>query len=271
MTLDAASFVFIVCAPRSGSTWLRRMLGQHRDILAGPESGLFTWDGGLAPLIDGYFGRAQKAPPYALRDYLDEATFVKLVRELVDGVYVPHLTRLGKRWVVDKTPAHAHSLPQIMHVLPEARFIYLIRDGRDVVTSIRAAAQSWMPQWPSDVSGAAAIWRDYNEAVLSAGRLMERWRIHPVRYEDLQQHPQATLTTCFDFIGVHPLPPEELEHLVADHSIEQYHAQARDDFDRQFFRKGISGDWRSSLSEEEIATFHAIAGDTFRRLGYASS
>ena len=204
------------------------MLGQHPDIAAGPESGLFTRDGGLGNLIIDYFGRPKKPSQYRLRAYVDETEFVALVHELAEKILIRHQERSGKSFLVEKTPAHAFAVPQIARLFPDARFVYLLRDGRDVVTSIIHAARSWMPNWPKHVHEAALMWKEYNEAVLSARSSLSSENLLLVRYEDLQSDTKKMLRTCFAFIGAQHLLESELDQLVAHHTIEQYQASSQD-------------------------------------------
>src|SRR5205823_957842 len=75
--------------------------------------------------------------------------------------------------VLEKTPAHTLHVPLIRRVVPQARFIHVIRDPRTVVSSLLdAAGRSWGSNWaPRDPYGAALLWQQHVEAGLEGAGL----------------------------------------------------------------------------------------------------
>lgn len=104
-----------------------------------------------------------------------------------------------ERWA-EKTPGHLLYIPRIKETIPDALFIHIIRDGRDVAASMsrmRCGDFSWNTQHRLLVC--ALYWQWIVQKGSEYGR-----RLGPdyleVRYEELVQHPRETLATLGDFI-----------------------------------------------------------------------
>ncbi len=102
--------------------------------------------------------------------------------------------RFGKPRYGDKTPLYGRHLAEIEKLLPEAHFIHIIRDGRDVAASLRT-------RWFSpghDMATQARYRRDNAEAAHSQGRACRRYR--ELLYEDLLREPERSLRSLCDFL-----------------------------------------------------------------------
>src|SRR2546422_5821108 len=140
MTQDR--LIFLIGAPRSGTTLLARMLGAHSMIYGRAEPHLIT---PIAHL--GYYANVQKAPydPFnveqAVREFVadlprGEADYLDALRAYTDTMYERMLsTAPGKRFFLDKTPAYALVLPFLVKLYPEARYIVLTRHPLAVLSS----------------------------------------------------------------------------------------------------------------------------------------
>jgi len=137
--------VFIVAVPRSGSTMLRLMLNAHPLILSGRES---PWLGGNY-WVDGFDPDVSVRALYrrllssADADDMPVEELRQICREFVMRIARTKLERSGKLLWIEKTPDNIVQVGFLRELFPQARFIRLIRDGRDVALStIRAA-------WPT--------------------------------------------------------------------------------------------------------------------------
>jgi hypothetical protein len=134
--------IFLIGAPRSGTTLLARMLSSHSQVLGRAEPHLIT---PIAHL--GYFGTVQKAPydqlnvEQAIKEVVaelprGEAGYLDALRAYTDSVYEQILTTApDKRYFLDKTPAYALVLPFLTKLYPKARYIVLTRHPLAVLSS----------------------------------------------------------------------------------------------------------------------------------------
>src|SRR5439155_26280155 len=79
------------------------------------------------------------------KTFMDRDRFRDAMRDLLDGVFLDNLERLGPdaRYIVERTPGHVSHLPLIADVFPDARVIHIVRDGRAVARSL--TSMDWGP------------------------------------------------------------------------------------------------------------------------------
>jgi hypothetical protein len=151
-------------------------------------------------------------------------------------------------------------------VFPEARFIHVVRDGRDVAVSILAAGDSWAPQWKessaASVQQAAWTWRRALERLATIAPSLGD-RMLEVRFEELHTDPVASYRRVFDFAGV-PYDDDLLDRV-----------REANDFDANyqpneagFRRGGRVGDWTTRFSIADCLAFQLAAGGLLVELGY---
>jgi hypothetical protein len=283
---------FIVGSPRSGTTLLRLMLDAHPELAIPPETGFLTaaWelDGRGDALRERFFQAVTRFPMSApaWNDFHLPAEEFRArlgeIRpfELAAGVrlfYRLYAARFGKpRWG-DKTPLYAHHLRAIQTLLPEARFVHLVRDGRDAAVSLRG-------RWFSpgrDIALQAAFWRDHVRAARREGSACRHFL--EVRFEDLLRDPGTVLSRICAFISLDYQPamlryPERasqrLEEHGARHTADGGLVVSREDRHRQQLHSRRDPDlakigvWKSELSAEEVRRFQDIAGDALADYGY---
>ena len=190
--------VFVVGAPRSGTTWVQRVIAAHPDAVGLPsETHLFSVtmsvvrDRVQGGLLDST-GTATWFMPHeefvaAARDFCDAALGSWVRRRAPDALRV-----------VERTPSHVWHLGLIGAVYPEATVVHVVRDGRDVARSLVSA--SW---GPADVRGAARLWASSVRAARAAAPAVGSY--HEVRYEDLLADVRR-LPGLHDAVGLPRLP-----------------------------------------------------------------
>jgi hypothetical protein len=285
---EVAPAPFIVGATRSGTTLLRLMLDAHPDMAIPSESHF------IPDLIKAY--RLESASPERLAEviithrrwgdfHLDAEQLRERFRALdpinpgdaIRAFFELYAEREGKSRWGDKTPGYVREMHRIEGVLPEARFIHLIRDGRDVALSV--LGMNW---GPSTVPEAAFRWKKRilraREQVPRIGQYVE------LRYEDLVLDSEATLRRVCEFIE---LPYDDAMLAYPERAPERLQEKARD-LDRGPEKEPQSaearleshalateppdpervGRWRAEMSPADRALYEELAGDLLADLGY---
>jgi Sulfotransferase family len=279
---------FIVGVGRSGTTLLRMMLDAHPDLAIPPETGFLPAVAALPEtgnaLREAFFRVLTSAATFEDAQ-LCPVSLEKALAEVepfdhANGLrcfYRLYAARFAKgRWG-DKTPMYCQHLDLIERVLPEARFIHLIRDGRDVACSVRHL-------WFAPGTTIEAIARDWGLRVRRCRDLGQMVRYYlEIRYEALVREPWGTLGEICRFLELdfdpamrryHERSAARLtEHLTRknpDGSILITHEQ-RVHNQRFVMRQPTLeriGRWRGELSPAERDRFASAAGDLLAELGY---
>lgn len=281
---------FVVGVNRSGTTLLRMMLDAHPDLTIPPETHFVpelietAEDGAtdaehlLATITSqrewGDFGLTEEELLTRF-EALDPLTAGGALREF----YGAYAERVGKpRWG-EKTPIYVKSMRAIQSALPEARFVHVIRDGRDVALSIRDRATK-----EHTFEAIAERWvRRITRARAQAKRL-DHYK--EIRYEALILDTEPTLREVCDHFALpwsddvldyHQRSAERLEEMKRElpdsgkrtHlSVERRmmtHARTTEAPDPRRVSR-----WRESMDPGDRKIFEAIAGDLLNELGYVT-
>ena len=199
---------FIIGCPRSGTTVLQQALNRHSQVVIPPETKFFySFDGKskarqCAHLrrINSDLGINLVPPDQAVRGPGPARDFY----EQMARKYLQRLGREGAAWFGEKTPEHTGRLHRIARVFPDARLIFLYRDGRDVALSL-----SRMPWIRCDLYAGFVIWLYYCR-ILRAQRGRPILPTCFVRYEDLARRPEEELGRVLKFLGL-PYEPAVAE------------------------------------------------------------
>jgi hypothetical protein len=256
---------FVVGVARSGTTLLRQMLRGH-PRLAIPRESHFVPD-----------ALQSSTPEAALERVLSDRHFHTWdvdpddVRRRVAGLATPTPAAVVRaafeayadaqdkpRWG-EKTPAYVFHVALLADAFPDARFVHLVRDGREVIQSL--LERRW---GPDDLLLAARFWRRGVRAAQRDGARVGS-RYVEVRYDELVAEPAAVLEQICAFLGEEraaemldysPRAAEEHEELPGLH--------------RHLLEPPTPGlrDWRARWSDDVTAKVEAVIGPTLVRLGY---
>jgi Sulfotransferase family len=196
------NLVFVVGCPRSGTTWLQKLLASHPAIRTGPETDIFSKYTGRA--IHAFRADRNRPRLKGLQCYLSEAEFLELQRSFVLQALRKVLNPLRPGEIfLEKTPEHALYIGDIHGCFPQARFIHLLRDPRDVTASLLAAGRSWGSSWaPSTARAAGRMWTKYVSNARDAGATLPPSQFFEIRYERLLADTEAELKRCALFLSV---------------------------------------------------------------------
>lgn len=273
--LDAGP-VFVVGQPRSGTTWVYDILTAHPEVAGVLESELFSDRTGLGALLQ----RAKWGPrslatsirvfsqPVGVPQLVSYDELVRDVRELVAG-WLSKALGPDDRFLVEKSPRHSRHIRAIADLFPDARFVCVVRDGRDALLSARAAARSWAPVLRRAEGGSvwsgARVWEREVRAVRQAGREVENPYLE-ISYEELWADPETAAARLYSFCGF----PHDVE-LIAE-VVEATGLERRQGMDQVGFRRGVGpGAWRDELALPQQLIFDVAAGPALVERGYEPS
>jgi hypothetical protein len=261
--------IFVVGADRSGTTLMRVILDSHPRICCGPELKLL-------PLIAELYQKASGGFLPSLENYGNTLPGVQgCFRALIEGLAENFRRAAGKpRWA-EKTPPNAHFMVPLGEIFPEARFIHLLRDGRDVACSL--LTMDWIDlttghksYHTETMTGAARHWRDTVMAAREqAAHPSLTGRVLEVRYEALVTDTAATMRQVLAFLG------EEWDDAVlAHHTKEHRRDEAWHPSTAQTLKpvdQSALGRWQHDMTPLDKAAFKAEAGALLTTLGYADA
>ncbi len=261
---DPAKMVWIFGSGRSGSTWLRSMMGEM--------SGHRVWE---EPLVGRLFGEFYDR---VQRNNLDRADFImgdptrrgwirSIHNFVLDGARYAHPFLTPDDYLIIKEPNGSQGAPLLMEALPESRMILLVRDPRDAVASNLDAARKggWLHEWADkgawkregtadrDPDAFVRMRADiYAQQVGSARRAYEA---HGgprslVRYEDLLADTLGAMNRLYEELDI-PFDAAELARVVEKHSWTNIPEEEKGE--GMFYRKAEPGGWNEDLTPEQAA------------------
>jgi hypothetical protein len=268
--LRGKRLVFLVGAPRSGTTWLQLLLSRSPSVVTVHETHLFN--GFMRSMVEQWKHDRGTGTLIGLTALLSEEEFRALLRSVSAVVFAKITQRKPSATVVlEKTPNHVNHWREILDLWPDAHFIHIIRDPRSVVASLRVASKSWARQWASSkISANCERWI----SDVSAGRQISSatHNYQEVTFEELVSDGSEVLMRLLANVGV-PSSQEECRRYVEECRIENLKAGKLENapfvMTNVSFRIGATDSWRVELSKREIALVEHLAGPLMSDLGYA--
>jgi hypothetical protein len=249
---------------RSGTTLMRVILDTHPSICCGPESHLFPPQRPTARSLAKRFGMDEAVIDRLLRESRSQAEFI-------DVFFGRYAAAQNKRRWAEKTPRNVLELDFIFEHFPHARFIHMIRDGRDTVCSLRTHPRhkvvngelvklnTWHPleqciaRWVTDVRAGLKFRND--------PRYLE------VRYEDLVARPRPTLERAFAFLE-EPFDERVLQyHEVQGQSRDVVNFPQNPEATGAMYTRAVAR-WQKDMSLEDVELFRRQAGALLIETGY---
>lgn len=268
---------FIIGSGRCGSTLLRLILGGHSRIVIPPETWfLLEWTrrfdatarltkSEVEEVVD-LTTNHYRWPDFEVNadEFRSQARAVQqpTLRSLADLIFDEFRRREGcARWG-EKTPRYFRIIPELSKIYPDARFIHLVRDGRDVAKSFYD--RKWLggclhrntAEW---IEATAAVQRDCPQ--LGDSNFLE------VRYEDLVLETEATIGRICDFLGEESEPAMfSWEDAVTD-KVPSRELHIHGKLHRQPEPADV-GRWKRELTPFQVACLEAYIGDRLVDFGY---
>ena len=264
--------IFIVGAPRSGTSLLYAILRSSSELANWPGEAHEVWEADYHPAMREWESNALGASDVTPK----AASRIRMQFFLAAG---------PRKRLVDKTPRNSLKVDFVNALFPDARFVLLQRDGRDNVNSLINAWRSpryktyrlptphsisgtdpdwWKfvlyPGWRDDCNGpvetvAARQWKICNESALAALDALGESRWTGVRYERLIENPEQETQRVSGFLGL-----DFDDRLRAA-------ARARLAVPINTVTPPEAGKWRRE-NPEEIAAIMPLISSTMEALGY---
>ena len=261
--------IFVVGAPRSGTTGFARALARHSELWTSTET-LFISDLFGSKRLERHFDWLANRPHAAWlgAEGVEREEFLAYVGLGLNALLTSRSG--GRRWI-DHTPHHVYMVDTLAAMFPGALFLHIVREGRAAVDSMtsltnnydaefqeRMRAGDFLPRWTHDFEYACETWRDAVEAGIAASASHPR-RCLTVRHERLTAAPRTEFRRIFRFIRV----PFEEKPLAAWASRRVNSSFKRVDEHRQ----AMTGEERAEdWTAEQRQLFAVVAGPVAERL-----
>jgi hypothetical protein len=271
-----SSPVIIYGSARSGTSLLSRIVGSHPNIGVPFESHLYNR---FYPWLKYYGDLAQaKNRDRLIHDLLQtdvmalwdrKPEYDDIVRLLEHNDFHSIVDAMMKAWLLksnksrwgEKTPWHMFYWREIMEGFPDAKYIFIVRDGRDASLSWRAARFG-----PKHMLPLAKRWKHFHDVYEQFKQAVNKDNLYELRYEDLLDNPEKIAREICEFLG----EDYSDEMLAFYKTTTSYKTDKGNDANlSKPLMQSNKEKWRETFSAKESRIFEAIAGDTLERYGYA--
>lgn len=286
----AGPIPFVVGANRSGTTLLRLMLDAHPALAIPPETFFVPnvielYDEG-DPSRDDAISLIASRPEFGdfglTADELATAigAQVNTARGVLLAFYGAYAAKQGKPRFGDKTPGYSGSMRAVEGVLPEARFVHIVRDGRDVALSVMSRALQ-----ERTIEELAKRWRRRMKKTRRQGGKVDHYL--EIRYEDLIAETEATLREVCEFIELDWDAAVLSYYERAAERLGEMSGELRGDGEKRDLPEGYRAEmhsatsqppdpgrlykWKREMDPDDVKVFDEIAGDILAELGYETS
>lgn len=266
-TITGENLIFAGGAPRSGLTLLRALADGHPNIFCGPDSGL------LPSLPMQWRTIAFNLGELHRKDFdIDPAATQNNFAAAIARLLTKPLQQFGKKRLLEKNPLNILAFQELAALFPRAKFVHVVRDGRDVAASL--LARDWRdPQTgarfahTSEAGAAARYWRGLVEIGRAAERAVgDPSRFFVLRYERLVEGPEDALRALFEFVE------EPFDAGVLDFHRRPIRLYGIERDSGPLLQQPLSGArvgrWRTELTKSQVDEVESVASDTLRSLRY---
>lgn len=249
--------IVVYGSPRSGTSYLQRILNAHPEVCITHETRVFEWLYRAFALADDdrfVYNHRQEFATH-LRTFLPE-----MMRAFYRG-----LAPEAKYWG-DKNPHYAEpdniqALDLVAELFPGSKFVHIIRDGRDVVASL-VRKQDGGKAWVS-FDDAHATWKWHVHYGRLFGQRLPAGRYFELRYEDLVADDPAMAERIFEFLGIDYHPDVD-----AFCRAQYAHRSPFQDPTRDLEKGATVSDWPVVFTPEEQARSLELIGEDLTWYGY---
>lgn len=279
---------FIIGNPRSGTSLFRLMLNSHEHLLVPPECGFLQW----------WHSKYQNWSADNSKSYDDISTYVNDLltskkiddwnlekKDLVDRIIKARPNTYGELSLIvylsynkssksilkigDKNNYYIDHLATLDGIYPEAKYVHIVRDGRDVACSYLAlnklkSDSKYKPNLSSTIGAIASDWNSNLNRIIT--HLEHRDHL-TIKYEDLIINTKHTLKQVSDFLQV-DYSDQMLNYYKHDHNDEpkstlDWKTKTLEPPDKTNLNK-----FHTLLTAEQIRVFNELNRDLLDKFNY---
>lgn len=260
--ISALDPIIIGGCPRSGTTLARALIGSHPDIAsAEQEYNILMWIDKAEIL--------ERVLSFTTEEIKSLYSNAKDHIQLAENILSLYMKKNEKNKIALKHPYHILIIDDLFHYFPNMKFIHLIRDGRDTVSSLRTHPKR------KKVNGKIIPVKTNNpfdwciRRWVVALNLGKKWRKNKnyieIKYEDIVNKPVVELKKIFNFLKLTMIPKKELLNFYK-HQKEDKHLQ-NIEVGQPIYKK-TTGRWKKDMTDEEKILFKEMAGEYLIEYGY---
>ncbi len=239
--------------PRSGTSLMQLILGQHPDVISPQQEIHLFQDIKERKMLKEELSLSKKER----NELKEEKDLIKIIEEILE-IYKK---RNNAKIVLLKQPKHIFLAKEILKYFPHAKFINMIRDGRDATMSQRKyCLYPGVKEWPFD-------WccRQWVTCVRIAEKFSKDKRFLTIKYEDLVNNPKEELRKILKFSGLKKVQLDSL--LEFNKNINKNRYKTHPGLRKKIYNKAV-GKGLKKMNRKDKETFKKIAGKDLIKLGY---
>ena len=294
---------FIFGHARSGTTLLMRLVRLHPEVHCNYQAHFFTRQPLLKSLVDS--PEAEEWLKRKSNRWNKGRDLSPLVlRAAADFIMERAAAKEGKYIVGDKSPSstiHGQAVRDMHTVYPDAKLVYIVRDGRDVLVSERFRnfveeskfltsedkhiIEELRKEHSQFTNGSRSIfteafirrvatgWVANLQEIEEEGKRLFGENYFALRYEDLLENPFEELTRLWKFLGVKKIDKSLAKQIKAEmesNPDEEWQAK-RNEGIASFLPKGHTGNWSNLFTAKDKSIFKEIAGDMLVKWKYENN
>lgn len=281
---------FILGNPRSGTSLLRLLLNAHPLVVAPPESGFLHWwyekyknwnitHSESLKSINQYIDDLLKSKKIETWK-LSRQNLIEKIRKNRPNSYAELSSLVYQSWnpqhgtisevIIDKNNYYIHYLEDLKKIWSDAKFIFLVRDGRDVACSYLAIEKlntnsPYKPKLPQNIKAIAEEWTNNNLNIHNFLQTIPAKNHVTIKYEDLIMNPPETIENILDLFQL------DFDNRILSYYKNNNEPNSTLDWKKKTLEKidsTNSNKFEKILSEEEIMGFQEIAQEVLLKFNY---
>ena len=250
-----ARVIFVVGAPRSGTTLMKTILLAHSDV-----TGVMWETTGILGFENLFCQSNWTNKVFSKEDVQGLLAESRCIVDFYERYVCRYCANFGTPYFVDKLWPHNGRLKFAFRRFPNAHFVHIFRDGRDCYCSARSNRQ--IPQGRS-LRSYASLW---SRSMRACADLSQSSRMVGVRYEELVTEPPRVVKSIMHTLGL-PFEPSQVKPHGYSETTYLSSLSLHGKLDKPISADSV-GKYRGQMTDEAIRRFEKLAGDELRRYGY---